>query len=104
MKSQLSQKTNDKKSTNEIISRHLASNLHIGMSRDLTTVIIIIKIIIGVLSFMVDLRITNITIKQVSTGAGTCWSHLEIPYAHTKNYLHFAVTAARRQHLTDTTR
>ena len=25
------------KSTNEIISRHLASNLHIGMSRDLTT-------------------------------------------------------------------
>ena len=24
-------------STNEIISRHLASNLHIGMSRDLTT-------------------------------------------------------------------
>ena len=27
----------DKKSTNETISRHLASYLHIGMSRDLTT-------------------------------------------------------------------
>ena len=37
MRSQISLKTNDKKSTNEIISRHLASNLHIGMSRDLTT-------------------------------------------------------------------
>ena len=37
MSSQISRKTNDKKSTNEIISRHLASNLHIGMSRDLTT-------------------------------------------------------------------
>ena len=37
MRSQISRKTDDKKSTNEIISRHLESNLHIGMSRDLTT-------------------------------------------------------------------
>ena len=31
------QKTNNKKSTNEIISQHLASKLHIGMSHDLIT-------------------------------------------------------------------
>ena len=37
MRSQISWKTNDKKLTNEIISRHLASNLHIGRSCDLTT-------------------------------------------------------------------
>ena len=34
---------NDKKSTNEFISRHLASNLRIGMSRNLTTGLILMR-------------------------------------------------------------
>ena len=48
MRSQISWKTNDKKSTNEIISRHLASNLHIGMSRDLTTALILVLYFISI--------------------------------------------------------
>ena len=40
MRSQISQKTNIKNQPMKLFPRHLASNLHIGMSRDLTTAIL----------------------------------------------------------------